>query len=248
MSQKISLNPDLLNLIAGKHVQIVGPAPYLIGQKRGKEFDSIDVVVRLNEIIPLKHLREDYGSKTDILFCNFGTPWMPGIKRSIELEDRKDYFKKLKLVVASAIKSDHSETNFLSWPDDYVSNVPRNFNSINNYQLPFYWIGVKDYKKLYRDIGTEFNTGVAAIAMLMQYPIKKLSLAGFTFFVGGTTYKDLFHEGHMDNIDIKGRKFGLSGGHGLQSHLRQIEYFKTLFRRSGDTIIIDNKLKEILSL
>ena len=29
------LNTDLLNLVAGKHVQIVGPAPYLIGQNRG---------------------------------------------------------------------------------------------------------------------------------------------------------------------------------------------------------------------
>ena len=43
---------DLLNLVAGKHVQIVGPAPYMIGQKKGKHLDSVDVVVRLNEIIP----------------------------------------------------------------------------------------------------------------------------------------------------------------------------------------------------
>lgn len=248
MSKKINLNMDLLNLVAGKHVQIVGPAPYLIGQKKGKQLDSADVVVRLNEIIPLKHLREDYGNRTDVLFCNFGTPWMPGIKRSIEVEDREEHYKKLKLVVASAIKADHSETNFLSWPDDHISNVPKNFKKINKYNLPFYWIGVKDYKKLYYDIGVEFNTGTAAIAMLMQYPIKKLSLAGLTFFYGGSTYKELFHDGHMDSIDIKGRKFGFSGGHGSYAHMKQIEYFKNLYKNSGDTILIDNKLKEILSL
>jgi len=52
----------------------------------------------------------------------------------------------------------------------------------------------------------------------------------------------------MDNIDMKGRKFGLSGGHGVHAHLRQVEYFKDLYTRSGDTIVIDKKLEEILSL
>ena len=82
----------------------------------------------------------------------------------------------------------------------------------------------------------------------MHYPIKKLSISGFTFFHGGQTYKDLFHDGHMDSIDIKGRKFGLSGGHGYQAHMIQVEYFRNLYKKNRDKIIIDNKLKRILSL
>ena len=248
MTQKINLNTDLLNLVAGKHVQIVGPAPYLIGQNRGENFDSADIVVRLNAVIPPFELRCDYGSRTDIMFCNFGTPWMPGIIRGIKTGDHENHFKNLKLVVASAIKADHSESNFLSWPNDYVSRIPQNFKEINTYNLPFYWIGVEDYKKLYTEIGVEFNTGIAAISMLMRYPLKSLSLSGFSFFLGGNKYEDLYYQGHMDEIDKKGRKFGFSGGHGDCAHIKQIQYFIDLFKKSGSTIKIDNELRHLLSL
>jgi hypothetical protein len=248
MLKDISINPDLLKLVENKRVVLIGPAPYLKGSNRGSEFDKADIIARPNEIIPPRHLRKDYGSRTDIFFSNFGTTWMPGIERKIALDDHEEYFKKIKLVVGSAIKSDYSETNYLSWPDDYISNIPRNFQSINSHNLKFYWIGVRDYKRLYNSIGVEFNTGIAAISILAHYPLKELHLAGFTFYHGGNSYKELYYEGHMDELDIKGSTFGLSGGHGREAHLRQVDYFKTLYSNSNGLITIDQKMKEVLSL
>ena len=240
----ISLNSQLVNLVAGKTVALIGPAPYLKNTNMGDKIDSYDIVVRPNEIIPPKDIRKDYGSKTDIMFCNFGTPWMPGIKRKIETGDNKKYFKELKLVVASAIKSTHSELNYLSWKDDYVSDVVANFNSINEYDLPFYWIGVKDYKAMYYSIGVEYNTGMAAIMMLLKYPIKELFVSGFSFYKGGNKYENLYYKGHMDEKDTAGRSFGFNAGHGRHANLKQLEYFKNLLKLYPNTLKIDEKMKE----
>ena len=249
MLPKIKLNQKLLEIVKDRNVVIVGPAPYLEGQNRGTEFDKYDVIVRPNEIIPPKHLRVDYGSRTDVFFCNFGDIWMPGIKRKIEKDDHDSYYKNIKLVVGSAIKSNHSQTNFLSWSNNHVSSIPSNFQSINKHNLPFYWIGVEDYKKIYQKIGVEFNTGIAAIVMLLCYPIKTLNIAGFTFYKNGKSYKDLYYEGHMDNLDQKGRSFGFHSGHGYHTNQRQIDYVKSLImeKNYSEKIKIDKKLREVLS-
>jgi len=244
----IALNSDLLRLVEDKRVAIVGPALYLTGMGRGPKFDRFDIVVRPNEIIPLRHLRCDYGSKTDVMFCNFGTTWIPGIKRKIALDDHVKYFKSLKLVVASAIKAHHAETNYLSWPDEHVSSIVKNFSDINEYDLPFYWIGVRDYKTLYHKIGVEFNTGIAAISMLLHYPVKEVFVTGFTFYKGGNTYDELYCEGHMDDIDTKGRGFGWTRGHGELANRRQLDYFKGLLVSHKDRLRVDNEMKSILSL
>jgi len=242
----ININEELLNIVENKHVALIGPAPYLIDGNRGKEFDNADIIARPNEIIPPKDLRKDYGSRTDLFFCNFGTPWMPGIKRKIDLDDHEEYFKKIKLVIGSAIKADHSEQNFLSWSDNHISAIPNNFQSINKHNLPFYWIGVKDYKKIYKNIGVEFNTGIAAISILLCYPIKSLKIAGFTFYKGGNTYEQLYYKGHMDEIDTAGRPFGFSVGHGQVAHSKQIAYVRKLIQCYKEKIILDKELQEIL--
>ena len=244
----IDLNPELLKLVEGKRIALVGPAPYLKGLTRGAEFDNCDIIARPNEVIPPSHLRKDYGNRTDIFFCNFGTPWMPGLKRKIALNDNEKFYKDIKLVVGSAIKADHSEGDFMSWSDDHISAIPSNFESVNKYNLPFYWIGVRDYKNLYYKIGAEFNTGIAAISILMHYPIKELRIAGFTFYHGGNVYEDLYCEGHMDELDTNGRRFGFTAGHGDQAHLRQIEYFKALCKHFDKILTIDDTMKRVLEL
>ena len=246
MKPDIALNPDLLRLVENKNVHLVGPAPYLKGQWRGAEIDKADIIVRPNEIIPLRHLRRDYGSRTDIFFCNFGTPWMAGIKRKIALNDHNQHYKKIKLVVGSAIRAKHTDTNYLSWSDNYISDVPHNFQEINEHNLPFYWIGVKDYKTLYSQVQAEFSTGLAAVLILTHYPIKKLTISGFTFFLGGNTLEDLYCEGHWDEIDAKGRAHGFSAGHGTQSNIRQVLCFKTMCERDN-RIKIDDMLKKLLT-
>ena len=75
----IQINDNLLRLVENKRVIILGPAPYLVGSGAAKEIDDYDVVCRVNDIIPPLSLRPDYGNRTDIMFHNFGTPWMAGL-------------------------------------------------------------------------------------------------------------------------------------------------------------------------
>ena len=244
MNVGIDLNDKLLKLVRGKRVVLVGPASYLQGKKMGACFDNYDVVCRPNEIIPQPDMREDYGNRTDIYICNFGNYWMPGIERKIKSEDREEFFKKLKLVVGTAIKAAHADTNYLQWPDDYVSQIPENFAKINKYNLPFYWIGVRDYKKLHQAIGVEFHTGMAAIALLLHYPIKELLITGFSFYQGGSQYKELYCPGHMDDIDTADRTFG----HGEHAKSRQLKYFRELLTYYEKKIKIDSYMNELLGL
>jgi len=234
---ELKINDQLSSIVSDKDITIVGPAPYLIGKDRGSEFDSSDIIVRPNEIIPLKKLRKDYGSRTDIFFCNFGNIWMDGIKRKLLIDDHDEHFKKLKLVVGSAIRGSHSDNIFSG---QYKSSVPQNFQNINVHNLPFYWIGNEDYMKLYRLIGAEYNTGIAAISILLNYPIKSLKISGFTFHIGGSSYNELYCDGHMDEIDTRGRSFGHGTG-------PTINYMRRLADTYKDKLILDNELINILS-
>ena len=244
---RIELDTDerLEELLDGKDVVLVGPAPYLKGSGRGEEFDSADVVVRANSIMPIRSLRKDYGSRVDIYTCNFGTPWMPGIKRRLSLDDNMEHFKNLKMVIGTAIRGTHGDNIF---SDNYISPIPKNFDSINEYNLPFYWIGKKDYKQLYSAIGVEFNTGIASICLLMNYSIRSLKISGFTFYLEGNTYQDLYCEGHMDKLDYSGRKFGIDGGHGRHATLKQIDFVRNLFASNQDTIILDEEIIKLLGI
>ena len=241
--EKLNLNEDLYNIVKDKKVALIGPASYLQGKNLKKYFDDYDIICRPNEIIPLREQRVDYGSKTNIMFCNFGTPWMPGIKRKLESEDRKEHFKNLDLVVCSAIKASHEDIDFLHWPDNHVSRVVQNFQDINEYGIPFYWIGVKDYKKIYAELGVEFHTGMASIITLLNYPIKELLVTGFSFYNGGETYEDLYCPGHMDKLDTDGRRFG----HGGHAKTVQLSYFKKLLS-THSCIKVDPYMNEILNL
>ena len=248
IERDITLNKDLYNLVEGKRVAVIGPAPYLLEKGMGALIDDYDIVVRPNEIIPPRDIRCDYGDRTDILFCNFGTIWMPGIKRKIALDDHEEYFKKLKLVVACGIKTVHADTDYLSWPDERVSDLVKNFNEINSYGLPFYWIGVKDYKILHSKVGVEYNTGIGAIMMLLQYPVRELYVTGFSFYKGGNSYDELYYPGHTDEHDQQGRPCGFNAGHGARANQRQLDYFKHMAQTNSDVLRVDSYIDHLLQL
>src|SRR5262245_23378546 len=65
--------PAFAKLVHGKPVAIVGPARTILGKKQGAHIDAHDLVVRFNDTFDLpsrRQLREDIGSRTDILYCN----------------------------------------------------------------------------------------------------------------------------------------------------------------------------------
>ena len=57
MLQWIEQDPELLELLSGKEVALIGPAPYLINKGYGEIIDNCDLIARPNEIIPLPNLR-----------------------------------------------------------------------------------------------------------------------------------------------------------------------------------------------
>jgi hypothetical protein len=62
---------NLKNLLQKKSIAVVGPAPTLVDKGYGNLIDSHEVVVRTNGsfLVP-EDKRQDYGSRTDILYLN----------------------------------------------------------------------------------------------------------------------------------------------------------------------------------
>lgn len=243
---ELELGEDFCRLLKDKRVVIIGPAPHLLKKNLGELFDTYDVVCRVNDIIPPPDIQQDYGTRTDIMFHNCGTPWMSGLRRKIDTAS--EAFKNLRMVVCPVIKSDHSENNYLSWGDDYTSNVVSNFESINQHGCPFYWIGVKNYKEIYSKIKIEFTAGLAAIILLLHSPLKELLVTGFTFYAEGSTHDDLYYEGHWDEEEKRGRSFGLNAGHGTHANTVQIQWFKKLATQYSDRLVVDSHLNKLLEL
>ena len=242
----ISLNNDLLTLVDGKRITIVGPAPYLVGSGEGAKIDNYDVVVRPKTFSLPSHLKKDYGSRTDIMFHNLGTVWQEGLKEQIKNDE--DSFKNLKMVGCLATKSNHSETNFLQWPEWYVSDVVRNFREVNKYNVPFYWIGNSDYRKLYNKIGVEPNTGIMAIVVLLHYPIKEILVTGFSFYLNGNTHDATYYHGCLSESDKKIYNGRYGARHGDNSNEVQIEFFKMLTKKHSSVLRIDQTIKKLLNL
>lgn len=237
---KGELNPDLNLLLKDKRVAVVGPAHYLTGLGYGGLIDNYDVVVRPNQFSFPVDLHEDYGCRTDIMFHNCGTPWMPGLKEQVE-QNPKD-FAKLKMAVCPVIKADHSEGDFMSWPNDHVSACATNFTQVNKNDIPFYWVGVENYREVYKQVGHEPYTGVMTICALLCYPIQELYVTGFDFYSGERVYYD----GALSSFDTKCERRAANGGtHGLDSNRAQVRFLKNLFLRS-DLLKADDKLRELL--
>ena len=60
-------------LIRGKRVVFVGACPNITGMELGKFIDDFDLVVKSNGSVLMqtdKEYQKDYGSRTDILYCN----------------------------------------------------------------------------------------------------------------------------------------------------------------------------------
>ena len=245
----ITKNETLLNLVGGKKIAVVRPAPYLQGTNFGSFIDKYDIVCRINEIIPPPSIRNDYGSRVDIFFSNFGTPHVEGIKKKINTYT--DFYENLKMVICPTIKAKHADTNFLQWKDDHISDVYKNMKELNYNNIPSHWIGVRDYKKLYGLIGAEPNAGVLAIMMLLSHEISELYLTGFSFNLGGATYDDVYYRGHLDaSFLVPSRVFGPYGGHGIDANLKQIQFFKWLCQNnpSESVIRIDSFLRDLISI
>jgi hypothetical protein len=67
------------NYVSNKCIALVGPASSIIGSNKGPVIDKFDLVVRLNKALPLpENLKNDIGSRTDIIYNSLNTIDYPG--------------------------------------------------------------------------------------------------------------------------------------------------------------------------
>ena len=231
------MSNTLEDFVKDKRVVICGPAQHLQGSGKGRWIDEHNVVVRANQFHVLEHLHDDYGTRTDIMFHNFGTTWMTGLKDTIE--KNKDAFDKLQMMVCPMIYGTiGKEDNYMSWTEDHVGDVVSNAKNINENNIPFEWIGVKRYHDYYNRIGCQPYTGVLAILMLAECGVRELNITGFDFYTTDKQYVDGFLNPKDGSPPPRG------GSHGPGCAELQLQTIKQL-TEDLDYVEADGKLKEI---
>jgi len=187
-NEGLELREDFLRLIQGKRVALVGPAPYLIGRRLGNYINEFDVICRPNCLTPIAR-EEDYGSRTDIIFHNCGNIYIQYLRERIDKNPR-DY-DKVKMVVCPSAKVEAHERPW-EYSDDIITQNVYNFQKINHEKKPFYWIGIRNYKKIYYKIGGsqgfEYTTGPGALETILGASPSTVFLTGITLFRDGNKY------------------------------------------------------------
>lgn len=74
-------------LTACERVAIVGPAPHLIGQGCGKEIDTHDLVVRVNQGNVLTSNAADFGTRTDLIYTDYNSTFRRYVPKANLPED-----------------------------------------------------------------------------------------------------------------------------------------------------------------
>lgn len=256
----IRIDDDLLKLVEGKTVVVVGPAPHLIGTGYGRIIDSYDVVVRLNDIIPPPQFRKDYGSRTDILSHNFGRE--PCQELSKRKQRQKKEWKALKgLLAVGAIGSGREHRLWRQrWPATRLTGAYPAAASLNTGKIPLYAITIGDFRTLMEDMPhtAKFypNIGTTTIQVLLSHLPSKLLVTGVSFYKNGTKglRKDMYYPGHCTprhNRMLFARERRSKGqarmGHKGPSSQIQATYFKEALMLNP-VLRVDQQLAELLQL
>lgn len=167
-------NNVIEELLKGKSVAIVGNGPSEIGKNKGKEIDSHDIVIRINNYV-ISGYENDYGTKTNIWVRGSGSP---------QVEDR----------------TQHNEYLAVLWEADY-EHFPIFFNHIDilyrdaKNNIIFSNFDFRIHKEIKEKSKINFPTsGLMCIYWLHSLKLKKLSYYGFSFLDGANKnihyYKD----------------------------------------------------------
>jgi hypothetical protein len=227
---------ELEKLIDGKTIAFVGPAPSLVGTGMGEKIDSYDLVIRINTAYDIpEELWEDYGKRTDILVSclNFN--------KIRSLKDNMPFVESLKYLI---------QPNLSMW------DIRKGEAIINEWDVPFHNVCDGYLFKVDKEVGTTCNTGLLGIVTLLNYDIKELYIAGFTFFNMGTNQGDAYHSAHLeqtikyDPIEIvNNRPTGASLRFDLHAAQPQIDYFgKILEHHHGTKVQVDDYLANNFNL
>ncbi len=220
--------PEIKELVDGKRVCIICPSPSLEGLGEGSLIDSYDVVIRINQKFKMSKEKEiDYGSRNDILIGSFNQ------KNINECNKNYDYIKTYKHVLGVMPNSQYQpKINF--------------FNKMTKDGVKCTRLNDKYIYKVFKDVGTVPNSGLMGIALLMNYNIKELYIAGLTFYNMGT-FGEIYNSEYKDSVKSVGQAVNKnSHDHKIHKQQPQINYFKKLHTNNKDIIKLDKYLTENL--
>lgn len=211
------------DFVRDKTVVLVGPAPSIIGTKQGKYIDSFDIIIRLNKALPIpEHLKEDIGSKTDILYNCLNPKPHCGGKINFEV-----------------LKKNNVEYLCCPYPPIYPfkKNIDA-FKKNNKGFIKFKHFDTDYYLRLKKWMHTNPNTGVCAILDILRYPIKSLYVTGITFFKGGY-YKEYRNQNEKQVLALMAK-------YNFHQQEGQKKYMKKVLQRD-ERITMDKTLKDIVA-
>lgn len=173
---KVSPENQYFDYLKGKKVIIVGPADYLIGQGKGAEIDTFDVIVRLNLGCPVpKDLAVDLGSHTDVLY-------------HVVMSQRHVRKK-------PGVLHPHSLEEINSWKEDgiqwFVSKRGvntmrvRKFGRLIGGKIPWTAIPKPDMRRLELILRTNPNMGTVAIWHILKSNVQSLYVTGCDYHRSG---------------------------------------------------------------
>ncbi|MEI6891613.1 MAG: glycosyltransferase family 29 protein [Pontiella sp.] len=166
------------NYLKNKRVVIVGPAPSIDGSMQHDLIESYDVVVRVNEALPIpKGHEEDVGTRTDVLYhCMVE-------ERGRDFAALVDGWKLDFLCSAFPNKRWYVKDN-LAFLDRKVA-------------CPYRIVPGSLWRMLFKELHSTPNTGTTAMLDLLNHDIKELYITGFTFYQGG--YSKRYKDGDDEN-------------------------------------------------
>lgn len=174
-------------MLSGKTVAIVGPAPCVKDIEQGSHIESFDFVVRVNAhaIVPKNESRW-LGERTDILYnCLNNRRGDGGV-----LDFWKWHRERIQLICSTI-------------PVEELKSVQISINKLQAKTNPlnFKLIDPKFFMTLRQNVRSRPHTGTVAICDLLRKSlrVKSLYITGFTFFQSGLpsylrTYKDIPEE------------------------------------------------------
>jgi len=221
---------NLRELVKGKTVVFVCPSPHLRGLKMGKKIDSYDLVVRVNQSFDVpEELWEDYGKRTDILATCLN------IHKINALHANMEFAKSLKFILCPMLSM---------WDIGVVNSF------LEFLRVPWHNVCDGYLFKIFKEVGTTCNTGLAGIITLLNYDIKELHITGMTFYnmnTFGDIYFDKYQsEAHKNNnfrLGTDNRPVFQDLRMDIHSQNPQIKYFKKMIEHHyPHKITLDNYL------
>lgn len=238
----MSVDKLIFDLFFDKSVVLIGPSPHLIGTGLGKIIDSYDVVCRINGPTPSEHLRDDYGSRTDVMFYNCSTNTLSWIRNKLD-EDLEDS-EKIKLVVCPVLKAAGSDV-WQNWDKNTRLQVCENFRKINKSDTPFFHIGFEYFKYVYDQIGTEPNSGFTSLCWILDQRPSEFFLTGFSFYSQGSSYDKAYFPNNVLE-QFRDNNFNPLVGHNQDLQKR---FFRNIILAKYSPILkIDSFLQKVLDV